>query len=95
MARIGYTKCGCCGQPEAAVAETGTGTLSVTCHRCQFSGYAKPGTRAARLIREAMTPDDDAPAPTPAPAPAATPVPAPVPPAKAPRVRVPFSLGSL
>jgi hypothetical protein len=71
--RIGYTACGCCGQPEAAVTETNAGTLSLTCHKCQFSAYAKPGTKASRLIRERMTPDEDAQAPD---APAATPTPA-------------------
>ena len=77
------------------MAATDKGTLSVTCHRCQFSAYAKPGTKAARLIREAMKPDDDAPAPSPAPAPAATPVPAPAPAPKARRAGTPFSMADL
>lgn len=61
-------KCPVCGAAEIAVSETGAGTVNVKCHRCELSAYAKPGTRAARLIRAAMTPDDDAPAPKPAPA---------------------------
>lgn len=64
MARIGWTACGVCGNTEAAVSENATGTLSLSCHKCQFSGYAKPGTKAARQIRAAMTPDDDAASPT-------------------------------
>ncbi len=57
--RIGWTRCGCCGQPEAAVSKTDKGTLSITCHKCQFSAFAKPGTKAKRLIEAAMTPDDE------------------------------------
>lgn len=59
-------KCPVCGAADIAVSETGAGTVNVKCHRCELSAYAKPGTRAARLIRAAMTPDDDAPAPKPA-----------------------------
>ena len=57
--RIGWTRCGCCGQPEAAVTETDKGTLSITCHKCQFSAYAKAGTKAKRLIQAGMTLDDE------------------------------------
>jgi hypothetical protein len=60
MARIGFTQCGCCGNPEAAVSRTATGTLSITCHKCEFSGFAKNGTRAHRLVTAALTLDDDA-----------------------------------
>jgi len=60
MARIGWTKCGCCGNTEASISRTGTGTLSLSCHKCQFSGFAKAGTKAHRLILADMTPDDDA-----------------------------------
>ena len=81
MARIGWTKCGTCGNTEAAVSETGTGTLNISCHKCQFSGYAKKGTKAERLIRAAMSPDEDAGAPAPAPA---APAPAPKAPKAAP-----------
>lgn len=63
MARIGYTTCKTCGNPEASVSETATGTLSVSCHRCELSSYAKKGSKAARLIRADLRPDDDAPAP--------------------------------
>jgi DNA-directed RNA polymerase subunit RPC12/RpoP len=60
--RIGWTKCGCCGNPEAAVNQTDKGTLSITCHKCQFSAFAKPGTKAKRLIQAALVadPDDEA-----------------------------------
>lgn len=85
--RIGYVPCGCCAQPEAAVAETNAGTLSITCHKCQFSAYAKPGSKAARLIRERLTPDDDAP-----PAPEQTPTPAPP---KTKAARTPFTFQNL
>ncbi len=98
MARIGHTKCGLCGCADASVSETATGTLSLSCHRCEFSGYAKSGTRSARLIRAAMVVDDDAPEPATAPAPAVKPIktalgrPAPVP---AIQSNNPFSLGAL
>lgn len=62
MARAGHTTCPLCGTAEIAVTRTGAGTLNIKCHRCEFSGYGKPGSRAARLIAEKMTPDDDAPA---------------------------------
>lgn len=82
MARIGWVACGVCGNPESSVTENAAGTLSVSCHKCQFSGYGKAGTKAARIIRGNMTPDEDAPAPAkpktpdPDPAPANTPKPA-------------------
>lgn len=59
MARIGWVACGVCGNPESSVSENAAGTLSVSCHRCQFSGYAKAGTKGARTIRDQMTPDED------------------------------------
>lgn len=86
MARIGYTSCGCCGNPEASISRTATGTLSLTCHRCEFSGFAKVGTKAHRLTTAAMTPDEDetgAPAPVSDPPPAKTPK-APKPPTPTP-----------
>ena len=67
MARIAGITCPVCAQPDASVSRSKGNTLNVKCHRCDFSGYAQPGTRAARLIEQRMTPDDDA-----SPAPAAT-----------------------
>jgi hypothetical protein len=79
--KIGYTKCEHCGNSEATVKETETGTLSVNCHHCDISSFAKAGTKAARLIRAnlvaiegedldaARPPKGAAPKPTPAPAP--------------------------
>jgi hypothetical protein len=53
------------------VVQSAQGTLNISCHRCQFSGYGKAGTKAKRLIEAAMTKDDDAePPPPPAPSPA-------------------------
>lgn len=72
MARIGAISCPLCHTADIAVTETGAGTVNLKCHRCELSSYAKPGSRAARLIRQDMTPDDDAP-PAPAAAPAAPP----------------------
>jgi hypothetical protein len=68
MARIGSIACPApgCGNPDATVSATPTGTLNLSCHRCQFSAYGKAGTKAHRLITAAMRPDDD-------PAPLATP----------------------
>lgn len=60
MARIGWTVCGCCGNPEASVSETKTGTLSITCHRCEFSAFAKPRTKAQKMIAQNMVRDQDA-----------------------------------
>lgn len=42
------------------MSRTTTGTLSVTCHRCEYSGFAKVGTKSHRLTLAAMTPDEDA-----------------------------------
>lgn len=81
--RIGYVRCGTCGNPEATVDEKATGTLSVGCHKCGMSSFAKPGTRAKRLVMAAMTPEEDdtkpasTPAPSPAPEPATIPTPTP------------------
>lgn len=86
MARIGWVPCGVCGNPEASLSENPTGTLSVQCHRCQFSGFAKAGTKAARTLRGQMKPDDEPAAPPPA-KPKTTPAstaPAPAAPAPAP-----------
>ena len=97
MARIGYVACGCtgCTNTEAAVSETAAGTLSVVCHRCEFSSYAKPGTKAARLIRSAMVIEDEAPAPSPAQIKTKASAPAPAPTAPVKRVNSAFSLGNL
>ena len=110
MARIGAIKCPLCGAADIAVTETGAGTVNLKCHRCELSSYAKPGTRAARLIRQDMTPDEDTPqAPAAAPAappPAAKPAPkatapaapknaATPPPAAAPAKKIPNSVFSL
>ena len=59
MARIGGHKCGCCGYDDATVSKTATGTLSLNCHRCEFSGFAKTGTKAHRLVSAATTLDPD------------------------------------
>jgi hypothetical protein len=55
---IGSIPCrglGC--QREIPVGKTSTGTLSLACGFCGFSAYAKAGTRAARAIEAAMTPE--------------------------------------
>ena len=94
MARIGWVACSVCGNPESSVTENATGTLSVSCHKCQFSGYAKPGSKAARLIRAAMKPDEDATAPAPLATTSAADPPKPKPAAK-PAARAAFSLGDV
>ncbi len=77
--RIGYSRCGTCGNPQGTVDETATGTLKTGCHICGFSGYAKPGSKAKRLILAAMTPEVDETAPKAAPQAAPTPAPTPTP----------------
>ena len=62
MARIGWGACGVCGNPEASITKNASETISVRCHRCEYSGFAKAGTKAARAILAQMTPDQDAPA---------------------------------
>lgn len=80
--RIGYTRCGTCGNPEATVDQTKADTLAIGCHKCGFSGYAKAGTKAKRLVLAAMTPEVDDTQPKPSPAPAPVPTPTPTPPPK-------------
>lgn len=97
MARIGHVPCACpgCANPEASVSRTATGTLSVSCHRCEYSGFAKMGTKAHRLTLAAMTPDEDADEGT---ATAAKPPKASAPPAAAPEPKKRnsvFDLGDL
>jgi hypothetical protein len=75
--KIGYTKCHHCGNSEATVKETETGTLSVNCHHCDLSSFAKAGTKAARLIRQSMTPDTESLESAPKSAAQAAPAPAP------------------
>lgn len=104
MARVGSIACPApgCGNQDATVSQTAGGTLNIACHRCQFSGYGKAGTKAKRLIESSMTPDADAEAPAPAPAPkspptkkgAATPA-AKAPPAPAPAAKAGFQLTDL
>lgn len=69
MARIGETSCPLCNAGGCKVSETKTGTLTLTCGKCEFSGYGTKGTRAARLIRDKLTPDpsDETPPGTPPP----------------------------
>lgn len=91
MARIGWGTCGVCGNPEAAISRNDHGTVTVRCHRCEFSGYAKGGTKAARHILAGMTPDAEGGAPAADPAPAGDPPKAK--PARAPAQ--PFDLSQL
>lgn len=81
MARIGWGTCGVCGNPEASISRNDHGTVTLRCHRCEFSGYAKGGTKAARAILAGMKADPDAEgqaqaAPPTAKAPPAAPAPA-------------------
>lgn len=96
MARIGAISCPLCHTADIAVTETGAGTVNLKCHRCELSSYAKPGSRAARLIRQDMTPDDDAPAaPAPAAPPPAKPAKAAPPAPAAPAKKIPNSVFDL
>lgn len=86
---IGKMQCLCCGET-ITVKQADTGTISVSCPDCDFSGYAKAGTDAHRLTLAKITRKPSAdPAPTPAPAP----VPPKTPPAKpAPAARQPATI---
>ena len=66
--REGFIACHApgCENPEAAVTETPTGTLSITCHRCRISSFAKKGTKAHAAILGLIDPDGTAGAPAPA-----------------------------
>lgn len=86
MARIGYTTCGTCGNSEATVSETATGTLSINCHKCEMSSYAKRGSKAARMIRANLRPDEDTAEPSNPPA---------ADPAPAAKAETGFRIGSL
>lgn len=79
MAKVGTVACLCCGEA-IPVKETKGAGVSVCCPWCDFSGYAKAGTTAARNIKAKMKPDAaETPAPAPKPAPAAKPAPVPKP----------------
>jgi hypothetical protein len=57
--KIGYIICAHCGNSEATVKETETGTLSVSCHHCDISSFAKAGTKGARVIRASLVKIED------------------------------------
>ena len=62
--REGFIPCHApgCSNPEAAVRETPAGTLAYSCHRCQFSGFAKKGTKSyAAILAMIDAPTDPAP----------------------------------
>jgi hypothetical protein len=71
---IGKMACLCCGET-ITVKQADTGTVSVSCPDCDFSGYGKNGTEAHRKIMARVTLKaagiDVQPAPAPKPAPAA------------------------
>ncbi|MFZ3219672.1 MAG: hypothetical protein WA174_06535, partial [Rhodoferax sp.] len=51
---IGKMPCLCCGDV-LTVKQAETGTVSVSCPDCDFSGYGRAGTTAHRLIMERVT----------------------------------------
>lgn len=64
MAKIGYTKCPHCNNSEATVSESTGHTITLRCHRCDLTAFAKAGSKLARDIRAKMTPlEEDEPAP--------------------------------
>jgi hypothetical protein len=78
---------------EVPVTQTAGGSLSMKCGFCGFSCYAQPGTKSARAIRAAMTPEEGTPAaaaPAASSSPGEPPAPAPARPANSV-----FSLGNL
>lgn len=70
---IGKMPCLCCGEV-ITVKQADTGTVSVSCPDCDFSGYGKIGTQAHGLIMAKVTLKagpaiETKPAPAPAPVP--------------------------
>lgn len=51
---IGKMACLCCGE-QITVKQADTGTVSVSCPDCDFSGYGKTGTDAHRRIMARVT----------------------------------------
>lgn len=79
---IGKMPCLCCGET-ITVKQADTGTVSVSCPDCDFSGYGKAGTDAHKRIMARVTLKAS---PEPAPTPASA---APAPAAKAPAPKAP------
>lgn len=79
---IGKMACLCCGET-ITVKQADTGTVSVSCPDCDFSGYGKFGTDAHRKIMARVTLKAEGIEVQPTPAPAK---PAPKPAAPAPRM---------
>lgn len=92
MAKVGTVECLCCGQSIPVKSTTGGG-VSVCCPWCDFSGYAKAGTEAARVIASRMK--AEAPAETEKPAAAQKPAPAAAKPAAKPVPAAPAKPASL
>jgi len=59
--KLGKRACPICGE-SVHVRQNAAGTVSVACHECDFHGYAKKGTIAARKLTEGFA---AAPAPAP------------------------------
>ena len=90
--RLGEVPCPWC-KAAMVVRLNPAGTITTNCSGsagCDYSGFAKKGTKAARIITASQA-GDDKPAPA---APGAPPPPPPPPPPK-PAGRVPFTLESL
>ena len=66
--KLGKRPCPVCGE-SVHVRANAAGTISITCSECDFSGFAKKGTDAARRL----TPASSAPAAPGAPTPPPTP----------------------
>lgn len=62
--KLGKRPCPLCGEP-VHVRTNAAGTVSIACPECDFSGFAKKGTQAARTLTAGLGGD---PAPEPKPA---------------------------
>lgn len=60
--QIGTIACYSCGE-KVPVKENENGGLSFPCAWCDFPAYAKSNTQAAKIARQRMTPNVEAPVP--------------------------------
>lgn len=65
--KLGKRPCPVCGEA-VHVRSNAQGTVSVSCVECDFSGFAKKGTKAHELLTAGFGKEPSPPAPAPEPA---------------------------